>query len=802
MPREQTDNHNLQEAFALTSRPAKRTRADFICWTFCALTFAYLVSGIFFPVKRIGLPISPLAPISSQPSEMSGTGFARGAVYPATLQPQLSARLPFFGSWIGSDNSVGSMRSAWYPAKSEFNIFVAGYPTRPGLQMSLEVRTGSNDIVSVPVSLEKDPGLQWQSVTLSLKAVKAPKEFRIVATDQSKAWGGWLGVSAPFVPAAPLSVGFFHQLTLVLMATAAAILFFLSPGLVLRQLVLGSRGRLLEFIWIPIPGLLGLSLLGLFVWIGPRFLSARLISRVGLALLFFFVVYRLAQVPLATYTSTLERGAILVLIVLVAVAVGKSTYSLGPVGELYRGTISRTLEVGDRSDSRISYCTAEMVALRSRPYSAFAGLMLGPWNFSDRGPLAALAVTPLILAGPSKIPGTVPDQTWMLFDPEGFAAYRIAMIAMACCGLLITFGISKWILPEPWALLAYLVTVTAPFAIHEIYFTWPKIVAASFVLLAAYLILRSRYFLAGFFLGIGYLFHPSTLLSVPTLLGLIILRPIAPHITARLSVEKVRQWAMHFAALFSGLAIWLLAWRLINRHHFAQSGFVFFYLQADRQVATLGNWLQDRLNSLLNTLLPLNLFLFHRKEYFVNAIEAPSPPIVEFFFQPWTGVPFGGGVLFFFCLLRLAYTAFTKARAWFMLLIVVPFLVFTAYWGAASSGVLREGMHAWFLSLMIGSVIILYRFAASHQTFFRFLNFAVLFRGVEILLMLLLPTIWTQQKVIQQRYWISDTLSLLVMFAGTIWLVWFTFTHAEKMRNASSSSTGELLPNVCRATSA
>lgn len=438
--------------------------------------------------------------------------------------------------------------------------------------------------------------------------------------------------------------------------------------------------------------------------------------------------------------------------------------------------------MGDRSDSRIPYVTAEIVALRQRPYSLFAQQMLGPWNFSDRGPLAALAATPFILAGPSRVPETVPDQPWMLFDPEGFMAYRIAMIAMACCGLLVAFGFSKWILPEPWALLAYLVTVTAPFAIHEVYFTWPKIPAASFALLAAYLVLRSRYFLAGFFVGIGYLFHPSALFAMPALLGLIVLRSAKPSTTSRINVKLVGQWAIRSLSIFAGLAVWILAWRLINRHHFHQGGFVFFYLQADRRMVTTANWLLDRLDSILNTLLPLNLFLFHRKEYFVNSVEAPSPPIVEFFFQPWTGVPFGGGILFFFCLLRLAHTALVRARAWFMLLIVIPFLFFAAYWGAASSGVLREGMHAWFLSLMIGSVVVLYRFAASEQAFFRFLNFAILFRGIEVLSMLVLPTIWTQGKAVQEQYWLSDALSLLVMFAGTIWLTWFAFTHAEKMR--------------------
>jgi hypothetical protein len=411
--------------------------------------------------------------------------------------------------------------------------------------------------------------------------------------------------------------------------------------------------------------------------------------------------------------------------------------------------------------------------------------MLEPWNFSYRGPLAALAITPFILAGPAKIPGTVPTQPWVIFDPEGFAAYRIGMIMMACSGLLITFGFAKWIIPEDWAFFAYLVVGTAPFVIHEIYFTWPKLIAASFVFLAAYLILRSRYFLAGFFLGMGYLFHPSVLLAAPTLLGLMVLHPALPKFREILTLRTILRWTKSAAMVFFGLGIWIIAWRMINRTHFDQGGFVFFYLQADRQVATLGNWLLDRLNSLLNTLVPLNLFLFHRKEYFVNAVEAPSSPIVEFFFQPWTGVPFGGGIVFFYSLVRLSFLALTKARAWFILLIVMPFLIFIAYWGAASSGVLREGMHAWFLSLMIGAVVILYKFAPDDTDIFKALNIAILFRGLEILLMLLLPTISTQHKLVLQQFLVSDVMSLVGMVCGTAWLTWFSFNYAEGLRTST-----------------
>ncbi len=93
----------------------------------------------------------------------------------------------------------------------------------------------------------------------------------------------------------------------------------------------------------------------------------------------------------------------------------------------------------------------------------------------------------------------MPDQPWTVFDSEGFSAYRIVMIVMACCSLSAVFGVARLFLDEQWAFLAYLVTVTTPFVVHETYFTWPKLEAASLVLLASYLIVRRRFLLAGLF---------------------------------------------------------------------------------------------------------------------------------------------------------------------------------------------------------------------------------------------------------------------------------------------------------------
>ena len=64
-----------------------------------------------------------------------------------------------------------------------------------------------------------------------------------------------------------------------------------------------------------------------------------------------------------------------------------------------------------------------------------------------------------------------------------------------------------------------------PFLMDELIFTWPKLLAASMVLLAALAIVERRAFLSGLFVGIGYLMHPSALLALAGI-GLLALWPL------------------------------------------------------------------------------------------------------------------------------------------------------------------------------------------------------------------------------------------------------------------------------------
>ena len=160
--------------------------------------------------------------------------------------------------------------------------------------------------------------------------------------------------------------------------------------------------------------------------------------------------------------------------------------------------------------------------------------------------------------------------------------------------------------------------------------------------------------------------------------------------------------------MLGGLSVCIVAWRLANGSHYSLNGFLNYITQAGSTntlrgiPVTLGSWLSDRLISLGNTLVPLRLFLLSSQDQVINAVQAYFPfchggsaGIVHFFYQYWTGVPFGMAIAFFPLLLQSLWRAFRKWPWAITATVIVPFLVFTIYWGGASTGMVREGLHAW-----------------------------------------------------------------------------------------------------------
>ena len=788
---------------------------DWAAVAICLGGFLYALGGFISTASPKTMVAVPLAPLNPNQPGIAGSAFAVDALPGLGPPSYLKGSVALYGSFLaGSGDSTGSVVSAVYPAVPDFYMFVSGYPNRPGNRLLLEVETSSHQKVIKQVAPFEDTGGKWLLKRISLRAIEGAVSFRILATDANKGPEGWLGFSLPFLDrqsGGRTGLLIAKQIWFTLLALAAAMAAFWAPGLMLRRAWLRVHHRLFSPVWIVVPGLLALALLGVAAWVGINGTGANqigvikigsyqmlpdLFCRVPLMIFFAIAAVYFFRIRLSSVVTESEMRLLAVTLTVIAIAAGKSMYSLGPVGELFHQEISRTLEIGGRSDNRLPYYVTQLVGKQQLPTSPFARELYGTWTFSDRGQLVALAAAPLVLAGPTSMPDHKPEDAWTVFDPQGFTAYRCAMIVLAASTLFFVYGVSQLFLPDGWTLLACLVTATSPFFIHEIYFTWPKLEAAAFVLLAGYLVLRSRFLLAGLALGLGYMCHPSALLSTPALLCLLLLFPRTAGTERAALWRRALQVTTRAAWVMLGLAFWLVLWRLVNQSDYTQTQFLGFASASGNLARTPANWLKFRLDSLLDTLVPLNQFLFHSTDDNVNAVEGPSPAIVRFFVQPWSTVPAGAGLLYFFCLLRMVYLAVVRRPGWTLALLVVPLLVFTAYMGIDRSGMLKEGLHAWFITLMIFSVVMWRQARRETRWFWKLCAVALLTRVVDLLGMMILPVIWTQHAVVEPPFVLSDLVALGLMAGGTIWLCWYSYRLAEDLRSKTIGRGIRELPKV------
>jgi len=402
---------------------------------------------------------------------------------------------------------------------------------------------------------------------------------------------------------------------------ALSLLLVLGPGLAWRH---RHRTDFIAVLW---PGPAWLALGGCVCWAAGGFVppAATAVAWVG-ATLAVLVWLGHRDRPWRAWTPFEARVLALVALSVLGAA-AKASFSGGPAGELYAGRVSRTLEAGDRPDSRISYHTVQLVAHHLAPYEPEAAKYFARWDFSGRGPLAGLAAAPLVLATGGRPPLEMPDQPWSPFDREGFAAYRIAMITLAALSLIAVAGLLLRVGDEQSAWLGISLVALTPFYWHELYFSWPKLASATLVLTAFHALLGGRVLVAALWLGAGYLCHPLALLSVPFLcLWLLLARP--PSFWGRLA---------RAATLGTGVLGVIVAWHAINGFQPSQGGFLQYPRAADGiyDVAPAAWWL-SRWQSFANTFLPFHGLSSTASQLGFDAGQMDSGGTVRFFFQYWT----------------------------------------------------------------------------------------------------------------------------------------------------------------------
>jgi len=559
------------------------------------------------------------------------------------------------------------------------------------------------------------------------------------------------------------------DLVRVLCTAALVVVTLLGPGIAWRSLA-GRRDVGLGFL--PLPGLALLVFTGGLAWVLADSASVHVISLAILAP----VLAVLATAVLRTggtegMLDPEERRALLIVGSLFGLAIARAVWSLGPDGELYGGSISRTLEVGSRPDSRIPFHVVQLVAHGTGPYSELGASYFSPYNFSRRGPLAGIAAAPLVLVAGGKPPATMPEQLWSPFDPQGFMAFRLAAMAFSCTALLSLWTLTRRLAGLRAARLAVLLAATTPFLLHETWFTWPKLLAASFVLLAAVSLIDERPLRAGLLVGIGYLMHPAALLSAPALL-LIALWPLA-------GAQLLRPQLKRALLLGLGIGAFMVFWRVVNGDHYEQDGFFTYLTEAGPSIKSSpwgepAAWLSHRLESVGNTLVPMMLAGFHGDNPSINLFGGSSPPVVHVFFQYWNTLPFGVGIVFFPLLLLSLWRAWRRWKWAVTVAVVVPFLTFAVYWGSYTTGLLPEGLQAWVLTLLAVVAI------QQHRAGFPWLRStpirAILsLRALEVLAAATVPTLATRSQLVTRQYDLVDSAALVGMvgfcalLAALIW---------------------------------
>jgi len=293
--------------------------------------------------------------------------------------------------------------------------------------------------------------------------------------------------------------------------------------------------------------------------------------------------------------------------------------------------------------------------------------------------------------------------SWEPFDANGFAAYRIAMIALAGLAIYALFAILVTFAGERWALVGASVFALCPFTVHETSFTWPKLIATAWMLAAFLFVHQRRPFAGGLTLAVAYLFHRWPCCG--------------PHgwgcgaWRERVSVgaSDGRRGLRFSVAVILLVGPWMVATRLpVNLPTTVAAGqslFLRYFTLADWQPATLETWLHTRWLNFANTFLPFWLYPRNWALSDINSAYHPAGPLVKFAFSWWNTLPLGLGLATWAVGLVVIVGATRRFRAAVLVWLVGPAILLTAYWGASPTGLMRERGHP-LLAAMIGVAIV------------------------------------------------------------------------------------------------
>ena len=635
---------------------------------------------------------------------------------------------------VGDETFTGEHRTGWYRPEKRSGIMVSGNPVLAGNRLEIEARLTDGSIVALPFKGD-NPNERWVEWSVPLPA--GTEALRIHAVDGSTGSEGWMGFSEPFALDWWQTIDLWMVLQ-TLSTVVLTILLLLGPGAVWRA---RRRSSFMSMLWL---GPLLLASGGMLSWVLGGIAPSALTASVWVVASLTITVWMAWRDRIWLKWSRVEAQVLAVIAVCVLGATANAAFSGGPQGELYGGTISRTLEIGGHSDSRVSFIITQLVAHHLAPNGTVSEESYSPWHFSSRGPLAGLAAAPVVLATGGLPPSSSLGQPWTPFDRYGFATYRIVMITLAALSLIAVTSLLKYIANEQAALIGVSLLALAPFFWHELYFSWPKLITGAWVLAAFQTVLEGKTAKGALWLGSAYLWHPLALLSAPFFGLWLLLRRPAPL------------WRRFCdASIFGAIVLAVIAvWQLSGGRSENQGGFLQYFWAAGGVYNTSASvWWASRWTSFANTFVPFYVVLFHADHPSFNALGMHSSPLVHFFLQYWTAAPFAIGLVTSCALFPTLVRAIARQPQVAAITLVGPTLFLTLYFGVSSMGMMCEPGHVLFLS---GWVFLIWGAGDQFPRWTMSKVFAAM-RATEVFLMMFAPTLvngtWDRLWLLNDLLW-------------------------------------------------
>ena len=476
--------------------------------------------------------------------------------------------------------------------------------------------------------------------------------------------------------------------------------------------------RKLDITVLPIPGVLVLGVFGVFFWkSNPDYTFLPKIMLIGLyaaAVVFTFLRVFAEFVDQRAFTERFRTSVgtpkALVLTIYVLVLLQAAATGINPE------KVAQEFGVGGSFPGRMIASPPDHLG----PYNAATyyydqldGLeqtgRFGEWGLTARGPLVPLGINTLLHTFDAIDPNPKKHRKskrqrkaeWPLSErgehlARAYGWLLNSLVILGAYALLSALGASRFALVTALVWLAL-----SPVVVINTVFTWPKLLATYFVLLAIAAIVRRRTGLAGGLMALAWLSHPVGALLIPSVgLFALLVAPIRKPGTRLL--ERMRFVAP--AAILGTLA--MSPWLAFKLYLGQPDPFATYITGGGRgfePASSFEEWLQVRWNNVWYTLVP---FVFYFDGYMKSWIYGPLNDALRWFIQYAKSLP---GHLGFSCFVP-AYASVIHpsedkiCSAYRLALLVSSFAVTVIFWGYSADGLGRNALEPLSVLLIIFAV--------------------------------------------------------------------------------------------------